>query len=151
MKKRKALIPLIISLAILSLVTAPVKAEKPYKKYRVHDVFPVPNTDDKWITHITIVSFLTDEPGIYRVTATFMMAFVGPEDMWVRTIHYSGTSKSWTSIQQSYLVTGKMEYSLQYTVYGDPAGDDGWDGNYRIWFEDGVMARQEGSGYLWLP
>ena len=48
-------------------------------------------------------------------------------------------------------MTGKMEYSLQYTVHEDPTGDVGWDGNYRIWFEDGVMVRQEGSGYLWLP
>ena len=151
MDKRKAILPLIIILVLLSLFPATVRADKPYKKYRIHDVYQVPGTDDKWITHLTIVSFLTDEPFVYRVTASFMMAFVGPDDMWVRTIHYSGTSESFSSIQQSYLVTGKMEYSLQYTVFGDPSGDDGWDGNYRIWFEDGALVKQEGSGYLWLP
>jgi hypothetical protein len=151
MDKRKTIMLLIISSAFLTLAPATVRADKPYKKYRIHDVYPDQYTDGKWITHITIVSFLTDEPGVYRVTATFMMAYVGPDDMWVRTIHYTGTSESWTSIQQFYLVTGKMEYTLQYTVFGDPWEDDGWDGNYRIWFEDGAVVKQAGSGLLWLP
>ena len=151
MDKRKVFMPLVLCIALISLATVTVKADKPFRKYRIHDVYPDPYGDGKWITHITLISFLTDEPGVYRVVASFMMAYVGPVDMWERNIHYTGTSSSWSSIQESYLITGKMEYNLQYTVFGDPAGDDGWDGNYRLRFEDGQIVKKEGSGYLWLP
>jgi len=151
MDRRKAFVPLVLCLVLVSLVTVTVNAEKPYKKYRYHGVDPDPYSDGKWITHITIISFSTDDPGVYRVVASFMMAYVGSEDMWERNIHYTGTSSSWSSIQEPYLMTGKMEYNLQYTVFGDPAEDDGWDGNYRLRFEDGEIVKKEGKGLLWLP
>lgn len=149
MNKSKVPISLLIILVLLSLAPIPVRAEKPVKKYRAHWVDPVP--DGKWITQITIVSWETEDAGVYRVSAAFTLTWVGSEDMWTWRIHYKGTSKSWTSISQNYLITGKMENIVQYTVFGDPDGDDGYDGNYRIWFEDGYIVRQEGKGYLWLP
>ena len=146
MNKSKAIIPLVVSLVFLSLVPIAVRAGKPSRTYRYSDVFQ--NERGRWKTEISIISW--KEGDIYRISAKEVFSWVGEEDMWVRVFHYKGTCKSRNDIHPRYLVDGMMTYTLQYTVFGEPDGDDGWDGNYRVWFENGVIVKQQGSGYFWI-
>jgi hypothetical protein len=154
MNKSKAIIPLLVSLALLSLAPLAVRADKPYRKYAYNGVTPV--TGGKWIECYHITSWETETPGIYRVSISFTFSFVGEswtgeDEMWVWRFHYRGTSKSWYSASSSNLLTGKMEYTLQDTFMRQPHAADEWDGNYRIWFEDGEIVKTQGRGYLYLP
>lgn len=61
------------------------------------------------------------------------------------SVHYRGTI---TSPLGGELITGKMTYSLSSTGQAD---DDIGDGHWVIWYEDGEVVRDIGSGNLWFP
>ncbi len=154
MNKSKAITPLLVTLVFLSLSPMAVRADKPYRKYAYHGVTPV--SGGKWIECYQVISWETETQGVFRVSISNTITWVGEwpngdDEMWVARYHYRGTSTSTTSVRAMYLLTGKMEYTLQYTLMRQPHAADDWDGNYRIWFEDGEIMKMQGSGYLWLP
>ena len=154
MKNSKYIIRTIPFLALVLIASilpiTSVSAEKPFRNIWGHYVDET--SSGTWITQMTGVVFTTDEPGVYEVSVTLMFAFVGPDDCWEVTYHYKGTSKSAYSVSSKEFITGKMQYNIQYTIYdGNNHEGDDYDGNWKIWFEDGQIARKVGSGYLWLP
>ena len=144
-----------ISVILLFLILLPLnlpvaKADQPCRVNWVHFVDGDPSTG-MWIVQETGTVWETDVVGVYRISGAFTYGFVGPDDAWTLNYHYVGTSKSKYFLSRSYFLTGVMQYNIHYEVFASPHEGNDWDGQWRVWFENGQIVRQEGKGCLWFP
>jgi hypothetical protein len=137
-------------LVVLPLNLTVAKADQPCRHIWTPFVDGDPSTEME-IVQETGTVWETDVVGVYRISGTVTHGFVGPEDAWTLTYHYSGTSKSKDVLGRTHLLTGVMQYTIHYEVFGDPPEGDAWEGQWRVWFESGQIDRQNGKGYLWIP
>ena len=138
--------PTVVALLLVCSMIATTQAVKPLEKYV--DVEHFEEDGFKGIMKITLI-IKSVEDGYATVSATALISGVNPTKGTMKvTISYTGTTDLSGGGMFGTPYTGILRYSLVSTGEAD---DVFGDGRWVIWYEEGEVVREIGSGNLWFP